>query len=201
MPELWQPRSIIAFGGRRTDAPHAGEKRFEFASVAAVRDALTDLFRRQAPLALVASAACGSDLLALDAADELGCRIRVVMPFPPQRFRETSVVDRPHPEFWGPLFDRLVGKADSNGDLVVLGLEDTSSAYAATNRAIIEEATALAEVAPPPRRLAVIAWDGASRGEGDLTQQLADLAREAGFTLLEVSTIDPDANRRRRRRA
>lgn len=172
------------------------EERFAFKNVPAVHNALAALFRRECPLVVVASAACGADLLALDAADQLGSRIRIVLPFRPERFKESSVVDRPHPEFWGPLFDDLIVRAESRGDLVVLDANDGSSAYAATNRAIIREAALLSNGAPVLRRLAVIAWDGSSRGARDLTQQFASLAEEAGFTLAEVSTVDPDAGSR-----
>jgi hypothetical protein len=44
---------------------------------------------------VVASAACGSDLIALDVAGELGLERRVILPFEPNRFAETSVEDRP----------------------------------------------------------------------------------------------------------
>jgi hypothetical protein len=47
-----------------------------------------------------------------------GIRRRVILPFAVDRFRETSVVDRPGN--WGPLFDGLVADAAAHGDLVIL---------------------------------------------------------------------------------
>ena len=44
---------------------------------------------------LVCSAACGADLIALQAAGRVSLRRRIVLPFEPSRFRDSSVVDRP----------------------------------------------------------------------------------------------------------
>jgi len=60
----------------------------------------------------------GADLLALDAAVELGIRARIVLPF-----GQTSSA-RPrscNPEFWGHLFDRLTAAARGTEDLLELG--------------------------------------------------------------------------------
>ena len=96
-------------------------------------------------------------------------------PFAPERFRETSVTDRPGD--WGPLFDRIIGEVRADGDVVVLGLDEGDDAtYAAANEAILNEAEALAggELA---QVVAIIVWEGRSRGEGDLTEAFANLAR------------------------
>ena len=141
---------------------------------------------------MVASGACGSDLAALAAAQTIGIRSRIVLPFLRDHFRQTSVVDRPHSEYWGALFDRLTDHAKSRDDLVVLGLQrGAPSTYSHVNRAILCEANLLASGAVERRRLAVIAWDGAPRGETDFTKEFADLAIAAGFSLEEVSTSDP----------
>src|SRR6202007_3063310 len=93
--------------------------------------------------ARVCSAACGADLIALEEAERLGLRRRIVLPFPAKRFRETSVTDRPGE--WGALYDRLIGEAKAAGDLVVLsGTGDDDAAYAAANTTIVHEAEELA---------------------------------------------------------
>ncbi|WP_353646183.1 hypothetical protein [Mesorhizobium sp. WSM2239] len=184
--------SVIAFAGRRTDVADSLVVRFPFESVPTVQQALTALLSRERPIAVVASGACGSDLTMLQAADALEIRTRIVLPFAPEHFRRTSVIDRPHPEFWGSLFDGLVATAQSRGDLVILNAsDDDTTAYAATNRAIIAEATTLAEGEIPRRRLAVIAWDGAVRGPTDATREFADLAVQSGFCVQSISTLGP----------
>ncbi len=72
---------IVALAGRRIDAEAAQTASFPLANVARVRQELHDLLVKLKPLALVSSAACGADLLALDEAGALGIRRRVVLPF------------------------------------------------------------------------------------------------------------------------
>ena len=184
--------SVIAFAGRRTDEENAEKPRFPFERVPTVREGLTTLFLREQAVGLVASGACGSDLTALAAAQAIGIRSRIVLPFWSDHFRQTSVVDRPHAEYWGALFDRVTDYARSRDDLVVLDLQESAqSTYSHINRAILRETDRLASQDAKLRRLAVIAWDGAPRGKEDYTKEFADLAIAAGFMLEEVSTLDP----------
>jgi len=69
-------------------------------------------------------------LIVLSEAGSLGLRRRVVLPFEPKRFRETSVVDRPGD--WGTIYDQVIDQVETNGDLVVLGKTDQDDPYAAT---------------------------------------------------------------------
>jgi len=176
---------VVALAGRRIDAADAAA-RFPLANVERVRERLRTLLRAQGSAALVCSAACGADLIALDVAGALGLRRRVVLPFAPERFRETSVTDRPGD--WGPLFDRIIGEVAATGDVVMLGLDEGDDAtYAAANAAILDEAEGLA-AGQPSEVVAVIVWEGASRGQGDLTEAFATAARARGHPVREVST-------------
>ncbi|HEV7266138.1 MAG TPA: hypothetical protein VGN83_14640 [Falsiroseomonas sp.] len=181
--------AVIALAGRRVDAPGTNPPRFPLGSVPLVRQRLAEVLAVEGGKVLVCSAACGADLLALEEAERLGLRHRVVLPFAPERFRETSVVDRPGD--WGPAFDRLVAAADTAGDLVVLECGDGEAAYAAANEAIVREAQALAARAgDAPRRLvAVVVWEGAARDGSDATQGFRELAAEAGFEQRSVPTL------------
>jgi hypothetical protein len=132
----------------------------------------------------VCSAACGADLVALEEAERFGLRRRIVLPFPPKRFRETSVTDRPGD--WGPVFDRLVAAAEAAGDLVILQStgDDNDAAYAAAVQAIIREAEALARPtseATSLRLIGVIVWEGSAREGIDASGGLQKLATQAGF--------------------
>jgi len=177
---------VAALAGRRIDAADAAAPRFPLANVDIVRDRLAALLGAQRIEALVCSAACGADLIALDVAGKLGLRRRVVLPFAPERFRETSVTDRPGD--WGPLFDRVIGEIAATGDIVLLGLDEgDDDAYAAANDAILNEAEALAGD-DPLQVVAVIAWEGGSRGQGDLTEAFATAARARNHPAHEVLT-------------
>jgi hypothetical protein len=176
---------VAALAGRRIDAADAKAPRFPLANADLVRGRLDALFRAEANRALVCSAACGADLIALDVAGALGFRRRVVLPFAPERFRETSVTDRPGD--WGPLFDRIIGEVQAAGDVVMLGLDEGDDAtYATANDAILDEAEALA--GHPSEVVAVIVWEGGSRGEGDLTEAFATSARARAHPVREIVT-------------
>ena len=181
---------MIALAGRRIDAPDADSSRFPLENVPLVRRRLATLFSTEHAEALVCSAACGADLIALEEAEQLGLRWRIVLPFPPKRFRETSVIDRPGE--WGPVFDRLIAAAAATGDLVILhNRSGGHDAYEAANQAIIREAEALARAisnGSPPRLVAVIVWEGSARAETDASSGLRNLAVQAGFEERSVLT-------------
>lgn len=70
---------------------------------------------------------------------------------------------------------------------------ESGAAYAAANRAILEEALrtvrADASGAHMPAVLAVIVWDGRSRGEADLTEGFAREAGAMGLDVVEIRTL------------
>ena len=132
--------TVLALSGRRIDAAGAPE-RFPLRNRSRVEGLIREAMIDAAAETLVSSAACGSDLLALKAAGDLGIRRRVILPFDQATFRDQSVVDRPGD--WGPLFDRILSEVGSAGDLTLLGLRPSDRfAYEETNRAILSEGEA-----------------------------------------------------------
>jgi hypothetical protein len=178
--------TVVAVAGRRIDAPDAAAARFPLRHRDRVHEAIASALIASRAVALVSSGACGADLLALEAARALGIRRRIVLPFAVDRFRTTSVVDRPGD--WGALFDELVADARSRGDLVVLNLGEGDDAYAKANDAIVDEGDALAVAANASKR-ALIVWDGASRGQDDLTDHFKAHAVSRGWTIEEILTL------------
>jgi hypothetical protein len=177
---------VIALAGRRPDPANAEAPRFPLEQIGAVERKLHDLLVSSTATALVSSAACGADLLALVEAGQLKLRRRVLLPFDRDRFRGTSVVDRPGG--WGPVFDRVIDEVHANGDLIVINGGDGESAYAAANEAILDEAQRLAVDAGAPAAAAVV-WDGQSRGDDDLTLRFRTSAIRRGLPIFEVLTI------------
>jgi hypothetical protein len=178
---------IIALAGRRIDAPDAKSHRFPNTreNIDAVRIRIRNLLRSEGATVLVSSAACGADLLALSEAGGLGLRRRIVLPFDPERFRKTSVTDRPGE--WGPLYDAEIEQAQKNGDLLLVHAVSDDSAYAETNHVIVDEALALGQQFQRPVT-AVLVWEGKSRGEGDLTEEFGAYARQRGVRVVDVNT-------------
>ena len=177
-------RIVAALAGRRTDAIDAVTARFPEAQTGAVRNAIAELLRREGVDTLVCSAACGADLLALDAAMSLGLRCRIVLPFSREEFRRTSVIDRPGE--WGDVYDRVLTAAGAKGELIVLSGEvGESRSYSQATETILREAR---EVARDGRCIAILVWDGNSYGEADLTAEFGRLAAASGIEQREVLT-------------
>lgn len=175
---------VAALAGRRIDAPDAAVARFPLANRDRVRAELLVTWRARAVRALVTAAACGVDLLGLDAAAEAGVTCHVVLPFDRARVRAASVVDRPGD--WGPLFDAVVHDVAAAGRLTELAYDD-ETAYVATNVAMLDHATRVAASMGLPL-IAVIAWDGTPRDGTDVTLAFRDEARGRGLPVLELST-------------
>jgi hypothetical protein len=182
---------VVALAGRRIDLPGTQPPRFPLDNIGTVGRRLAEALDKVHAVALVCSAACGADLIALQQAERLGLRRRIVLPIAPARFRETSVVDRPGD--WGPVFDHQVTAAAAAGDLVVLDVgADEDLAYAAANEAIVREAQALARVgepAGPLRLVAMLVWEGAPRSGSDATAGFRDLTKDAGFEEDSILTL------------
>ena len=177
---------IIALAGRRIDAPGATPPRFPLENAGEVKRRLRELFVKESATALVSSAACGADLIAQQEATILGMRRRIVLPFNRERFRNSSVTDRPGN--WGGIYDLLLDEVDRLGDLVTLaGNGDDFNAYAEATRRILQEAAALDNGEQSVK--AVVVWDGQSRGSDDLTQAFADEAKKRGMEVLQVNTL------------
>jgi hypothetical protein len=190
---------IVVSAGRRIDASDAQEERFPLRNAEKVAAALASRLKDLRPSALVCAAACGSDLILLREAQSLGIRSRIVLPFSAQRFRGTSVTDRPGNASWdwGAIFDEVTQAASESDDLIVLpdSEGDEKEAYVAANHRIISEALDLSHNPAGPHEghveelLALIVWEGSSRGEDDVTGQLMKKAGEAGMIVEQVRTI------------
>ena len=176
--------AIVALAGRRIDEANSAFAQFPLANVGIVRQRIEAELRRLRARILVSSAACGADLLALDVSGELGLVRRVILPFAAARFRATSVTDRPGE--WGPLFDRVVAQLRVVGAVTVLDADpDGAGMYAAVNSRILDEAQS-ASATTAEEAVAVLVWEGESRGEGDLTEAFG---REAQLRRVPVTHV------------
>jgi hypothetical protein len=179
---------IVALAGRRVDSQDQQHPRFSSAPevVDLVRRRIFDKLLALEATTLVSSAACGADLLALEAAGKLGLRRRVILPFDRGIFRKTSVIDRPGN--WGPLYDGILNEVQALGDLKIAPTSSKDEAYVETNHHIIEESLALAKTLQQIGA-AICVWDGKSRGEGDLTEEFGHYAQMKGLRVYNISTL------------
>lgn len=178
---------VVALAGRRVDAPGEETARFPRKNIARVRARIFNWLAGQNVNTLVCSAACGADLLALGAAEELGIRRCIVLPFPREQFRAISVIDRGVK--WGAHFDAILDKVEAQGEVIVLGYTpENETAYIETNHVILELAISTGSKLGQPVKVAVV-WDGASRGDDDVTKAFQHEAQERGLTVEEISTL------------
>ena len=178
--------TVYALSGRRPDPPGAEFRRFPLENHDLVRERIQFLFEDNAARTLVASAACGADLIALQVAEALGMERHVVLPFASLDFRRTSVVDRPGD--WGDLFDRTIDTIQRTGKLTDLGLSPGSDdAYNLANEAIIATAEHL-PVGHETVRMCLV-WEGAPRGSGDISYDMAQQADALGWPVDEIKTL------------
>jgi len=82
---------VIAFSGHMIDRAGRSPARFPPALEPAVAAALRDEIARRGPSVGYAQAACGADILFLEAMQAAGMQTQVVLPFAPAAFVETSV--------------------------------------------------------------------------------------------------------------
>jgi len=187
--------NVLAITGRRIDADDAEQARFPLEQAPAVQQAIISAMRDMRIEAVVSSAACGADLLALSAASELNIPFWIVLPFDRARFHETSVVDRDGD--WGPIFDQRMDDAERrNAVLLMDSVDDEPEAFGLALAEILDLATTLAhrdEGEPSTKRTgqvtAMVVWDGASRGDDDFTAAFIEEARQRGILTRQLTTL------------
>jgi hypothetical protein len=86
------------------------------------------------------------------------------------------------------VYDRVLAELAPTRDVVTLDARgEDSDAYVAANEAILGEAAALAPDATDV--VAVLVWEGASRGRDDVTAAFGEAARTRGWRVEQVKTV------------
>jgi hypothetical protein len=175
-------RPVIVEAGRRVDAPDAQVPRFPPSNVPHVSRHIKQLLIKQNPQAVVCSAACGTDLLLLQAAGDMRIRQVVLLPSEPEEFRKSSVTDRPGN--WGELYDRVLKTAQ----VEVLKLPEGQEGYLETNLKLLDRGQQLARENGVSAEALVI-WNGESRGPDDVTAHFLHEAKSRHMIVSEISTV------------
>ncbi len=178
---------VLAFTGHMIDAEGRERSRFPAGIEPAVRAAIDARLKAHPPLAAYGSAACGADLLCLEAVQSLGGEIHVVLPYPAAEFRRSSVeiggAD------WAPRYDRLLESADS----VTIASDHRASGSLAPFEYANLLVTGLAQLRSQVletelRGLAI--WDPAGGGAPGGTASVVELWRRRGYAVDEVRLPD-----------
>jgi len=177
---------ILALSGRRIDRADAEQARFPLLNVERVTASVRTMLIGTGATWLVSSAACGADLIALSEAGKLGIRRRVVLPFSREKFRESSVVDRPGD--WGELYDEVMAELAQTGDVEIVNVADGEDPFRAACREILAEAAAIGKERHQDVG-AVMVWDGNVRETPDYTSEFAAEAKTRGIPVFEIRTM------------
>jgi hypothetical protein len=175
-------RPVIIEAGRRVDAPDAQVPRFPPSNVSQVSRSIKTLLGKRNPLAVVCSAACGADLLLLQAAVEMNIDQVVLLPSEPEAFRKSSVTDRPGN--WAGLYDQVLKTAQ----VEILRLPEGQEGYLDTNLKLLDRGQQLARENGVPAE-ALVVWNGISRGTDDVTAHFLHEAKSRNLTVLEIPTV------------
>jgi hypothetical protein len=173
---------VVVAAGRRVDAPDAQTARFPPANVDAVGQRIRDAFAREKPIAVVCSAACGADLLALQVAGERHMKRYVLLGAEPAEFRKSSVADRPGN--WGEMFDQVMKSAK----VEVVRVAEGDEGYLETNLKLLDRAQAVAKQNGTTVEALVI-WNEESRGADDVTDHFLQQAKARGIPVTQISTL------------
>ena len=156
-----------------------------------------------------ASAACGADILFLEALQELGRESAIVLPYSAEQFRRDSVDILQH-ENWGERFERAVAAASSVTTASSLCLADGSASFEYGNR-YLEGLAMLRTRRLDTELIGIAVWDGqqtaalggtsetiAQWQRSGVTMEIVDLAEprrhagiELGQNLIEASPAPP----------
>ncbi len=109
---------VIAFSGHMIDHPGRATPRFPADLEPRVAGALRETIARLGPSIGYAQAACGADILFLEAMQDAGLQTQIVLPFAPIHFIETSV------SFAGEAWTRRFKRVVANATRVVIATEE-----------------------------------------------------------------------------
>ncbi len=184
---------IVALAGRRIDATGAPVSRFPPALADTVRQKLLTSLSLMSAKHLVCSGACGADLLALQAAGELGITTTMILPFDVNTFKSTSVTDRPGN--WGSIYDKLIMELKGSNGLIELQHDkEDPEVYRNTNFRILDEAQKIAgqtnshhaDSGSAGNLAAFIVWEGRSKDADDTTYHFMQEAKKRNFIIKEI---------------
>ncbi len=109
--DLLQVPIVIAFSGHMVDLPNRSETRFPVNLEKDVREKIDVSLKQFHSIIAYSSAACGSDIIFLEAIQELKGQTHIVLPFVQQDFIDTSVSIAGNE--WLKRFHTVIGKATS----------------------------------------------------------------------------------------
>ena len=183
---------VLVYTGHMIDVPGRGRARFEPGMEEAVSAEIRQRLERLEPAAAYGSAACGADILCLEAVLDLGGELHIVLPFSVESFVATSVDLRKGSQ-WRERFNHLLDRAS---EVLVIGEhppDDDPSAFEYANLIITGLAKLRAQVLDTNVE-GIAIWDGLDAGDRGGTASVVRLWRDLGIPVEHVEVIG-DGNR------
>jgi hypothetical protein len=179
------------YTGHMIDQLTRKKPRFPSALEGLMAAAIRNKFEVLRPLAAYGSAACGSDILCLEAMREVGGETHIVLPFPADEFHRVSV------DFasggWGERFERALAAADSVTITSDHRARGSSATFEYANLVLSGMAHLRAQVLNTDLRgLAV--WDGRSSAGGAGAASLVRIWQSQNVTLEQIRMPEIDGN-------
>ena len=175
---------VLVYTGHMIDRPGRAKPGFPASAEPMIREEITKRLESIRPVAAYGSAACGADILCLEAMLELGGEIHITLPFPPEEFRKVSVDIVPDPS-WGERFERVLEAADS----VVLACEHhvewSTSSFEYANL-ILTGMGRLRSQLLETSLVGLAVWNGGPAGGAGGTGDVVELWRGRGVPLEHV---------------
>ncbi len=184
--DRWLPLPpVVVFAGHMIDQPGRARERFPARLEPAVSRSISGWLKEQNALIGYASAACGSDLLFLEAILELGGEAHVVLPYDRETFLRDSVDIIPGAN-WKQRFEVVLGRATQVVQASGEKMQGSNVSYDYANLMLHGLASVRASELETPL-LAFAVWDGR---EGDGPGGTASVMRRWHGLGLPVARVD-----------
>ncbi len=188
--------SVIVFSGHMIDEVHRVAPRFPASLEPAVARALRDKIDKLGPCFGFASAACGSDILFLEAMLDAGAEIHIVLPYNKEEFTRDSVDFLPKSN-WRSRFERLLQRAAQCVTASTQKLKVGNVSYDFCNELLLGLARTYS-VRLETALIPLAVWDGFSGDGPGGTASAVKKWRAIGYKpeIVNLATISPTLNRR-----
>jgi hypothetical protein len=181
--QVLQLPPVAMFTGHMIDKPGRPVPRLPASLEDALRAAVRQQVERVGSVAAYGSAACGSDILYLEALRAAGVETHVVLPFAPEEFLRSSV--NCGAGDWGPRFERALAAADSVTVASDHCARGSTAPYEYANLIVSGMARLRAKVLGS-ELVGLAIWDGQDAGGAGGAASLVRLWHSQGFAVDEM---------------
>lgn len=172
---------VAAFSGHTIDTGDREAPRFPASAEATVAAQIKEAIAKHGVEIGISAAACGADILFLEALQAQGKETHIILPHPAEDFRRISVTDKAG-EAWGRRFDEVMRKADMVTVLSSYPGEDLAYQFQGS---VIAGSALLRAEAVGGHALGLALWDGKAGGVGGTATVIQEWAEHG----LEVQLL------------